>query len=285
MTMRSDAILPRPHAWPVGVRIMLTAFVGMIGVGYLFAIANIYHQHQMADGEAGLKLNDLRASYSGLTVRRTNETTIPSRMLTMLRTSMREYVDDEADFNVLESWLKAGGSEAGLTEGEGRKTPERALILNCLRCHATSANTEISHKSPFGPDELSVDYAMIKPLVAAETSVDRDIVEVPPQLTIPRLVLVTHAHMLAIPVFTLIVGGLFAGARFPRRLQSWLTPMPMLALILDFSGWWLARSAAGAIYLIAGAGAIFGLVFGLQIVVVLFDLWRPQPRSASSERR
>lgn len=279
----TDKTLPRPHTWPAGVRVMLTAFVGMIGVGYLFAIANIYHQHQMADGEAGLSLNDLRAAYSGLTIRRTNETTIPSRMLTMLRTSMREYVDDDADFNVLESWLKAGGSEAGLTEGEKRRTPERVLILNCLRCHAEDSNTEISHKSPFGPDELTVDYSMIKEFVAVETSVNRDIVEVPPQLTIPRLVLVTHAHMLAIPVFTLIIGGLFAGARFPKRLQSWLTPLPMLALILDFSGWWLARSISGAVFVIAGAGAIFGLVFGLQIIVVVLDLWRSGPRSASSD--
>ncbi|HPF41700.1 MAG TPA: hypothetical protein P5081_21030 [Phycisphaerae bacterium] len=272
----------RPSSWPAGVRVMLTAFLVMIGGGYLFAIANIYHQHQMADGEAGLTLNDLRAAYAGLTIRRTSETTIPSRMLTMLRTSMREYVDDDAEFSTLEGWLKDGGTQAGLTQGEKRDTPERAMILNCMRCHATSSGTEISKKAPFGPDEFTVDYEEIKPLVASETSVDSDIVNVPPQLTIPRLVLVTHAHMLAIPVFTLIVGGLFAGARFPRGLGSWITPLPMLALVMDFSGWWLARGAPAAIYLIAAAGAIFGVAFGLQLIVVLVDLWRPMSRSATA---
>ena len=261
---------------------MLSAFLLMIGVGYLFAVANIYHQHRMADGQDGLSLDDLRASYSGLTVERTKETAIPSRMLTMLRTSMREYVDDADDFDVLESWLKAGGSEAGMTAGENRRTPERMLILNCLRCHAQSSKSEISRTAPFGPDDFTVDYAMIRPLVAADVSVESDTVRVPAQLTIPRLVLVTHAHMLAIPVFTLIVGSLFACSRFPRGPRAWLTPLPMIVLVFDFAGWWLARSIPASIYLIAGAGAIFGAIFGLQIVVVLIDLWRPETRSASA---
>lgn len=278
---RTESPLPRLHAWPTGFRVMLSAFVFMIGVGYLFALANIYHQHQMADGRAGLSLDDLRASYSGLTVKRSKETVIPSRMLTMLRTSMREYVEDGADFEVLESWLKAGGSEAGMSEGEARRTPERMLILNCMRCHAQSANTDISRKAPFGPDDFTVDYEMIRPLVATETNLENDEVFVPPQLTVPRLVLVTHAHMLAIPMFTLVVGALFACARFPRRARGWLTPLPMIVLIFDFAGWWLARGIPASIYVIAGAGAVFGAVFGLQIVVVLIDLWRPEKRSAS----
>ncbi len=277
----TESPLPQLRAWPTGFRIMLSAFVFMIGVGYLFALANIYHQHQMADGRAGLSLDDLRASYSGLSVKRSKETVIPSRMLTMLRTSMREYVEDAADFDVLESWLKAGGSEAGLSAGEKRQTPERMLILNCLRCHAKSANTDISRKAPFGPDDFTVDYEMIRPLVATETNLEDDEVFVPPQLTVPRLVLVTHAHMLAIPIFALIVGSLFACARFPRRARGWLTPLPMIVLIFDFAGWWLARGVPASIYVIAGAGAVFGAVFGLQIVVVLFDLWRPEKRSAS----
>lgn len=282
MKTPSDSGVLRLHAWPTGVRVMLTAFLGLIGVGYLFALANIYHQHQMADGEPGLSMNDLRASYSGLTVTRSKETTIPSRMLTMLRTSMRQYIDDDVDFNVLESWLKDGGGEEGLAAGEGRQTPERSLILHCMRCHAQSAETEISQKAPFGPDEFTVEYEMIKPLVAVETSTGSDRVHVAPQLTTPRLVLITHAHMLAIPVFTLIVGGLFACSRFPGRFRTWLTPIPMLAVAVDFAGWWLARSMPLGVYLIAAAGAVFGMAFGLQLVVTLIDFWRPEPRSAGS---
>jgi hypothetical protein len=278
---RVDSKMPAPNTWPSGMRVMLSAFLLMIGVGYLFALANIYHQHQMADGRAGLSLDDLRASYSGLTVERTQDTVIPSRMLTMLRTSMREYVSDDDDFDVLETWLLAGGSEAGLTAGEKRQTPNRMLILNCLRCHAQSANTEISRKAPFGPDEFTVDYEMIRPLVATETSTGSDKVSVPPQLSVPRLVLVTHAHMLAIPLFTLIVGGLFGCSRFPRRARNWLTPLPMIVLIFDFCGWWLARVFPASIYLIAGAGAVFGATFGLQLIVVLTDLWRRETRSTS----
>lgn len=280
MTMESAGKSLQPRSWPAGVRLMLTAFLVIIGVGYLFAVANIYLQYEMVDGKPGMSMNDLRAAYSGLTVRRSKDAEIPSRMLTMLRTSMRQYVDDDRDFNVLESWLTKGGTKAGLAEGGTKRTPERAIILNCLRCHAKSADTDISKKSPFGPDEFTVDYEMIRPFLPKEGAADREWVHVGPQLTTPRLVLVTHMHMLSIPIFTLIVGGLFACSRFPRRPRAWLTPVPMLAVLFDFAGWWIARGVPSAVYMIAAAGAVFGVVFGLQLIVVLIHLWRPEKRSA-----
>jgi hypothetical protein len=93
------------------------------------------------------------------------------------------------------------------------------------------------------------------------------------------LILISHMHMLAIPMFTLVVGLLFMMTRLPWSLRSALTPLPMLALIIDFSGWWLARLANGFIFFIAAGGAIFGIVFGAQILAVTWDLWRrSEPR-------
>ncbi len=258
---------------PGGLRVMLTAFLAIIGFGYLTAIANIYHRHRHADGRPGLSMDDVRAVYSGLTVASTE--VAPSRMLTMLRGAMREYADDEEDFTTLEGWLMDGGSEAGLDEGPPKKTPRRAIIRNCLRCHARSTGTDISRKSPFGPDEFEVDYALLRPLASAGTSAEGTTRHVPPQYTLARLVLVSHMHMLSIPMFTLVVGVLFMVSRFPARWRSVLLPLPMLALALDFAGWWLARVSGGLVYLLALAGAAFGLVFGLQLLTVTIELWRP----------
>ena len=68
---------------PTGARLMLTAFLAIIGTGYLVAVLNIYHSHSKADGVDGMSLDDIRAVYSGLTVARGRPA--PSRMLTVRR--------------------------------------------------------------------------------------------------------------------------------------------------------------------------------------------------------
>ena len=93
---------------PAGARIMLTAFLAIIGSGYLVAVWNIHHSHRMADGVGGLSLDDVRAVYSGMSV--SSDAPAPSRMLTMIETTMREYVQDDS-FLVLRACRGDGGQE------------------------------------------------------------------------------------------------------------------------------------------------------------------------------
>lgn len=260
---------------PIGLRLTLTGFLAVIGMGYLVAIANIYHRHQLADGKPGLSMDDIRAVYRGLVAPEDSET--PPRMLTMIRGEMREYLSSEADFTVLESWLKTGSNPEAFDAGQGRRTPKKVIIKNCLRCHAQSTGTEISKDSPFGRDEFDVDPVLIARLVAAPPQ--NGTTKAAPGYSIPRLVLVSHQHMLSIPLFTLVVGLLFSWSRFPATARHVLTPVPMIALLFDFGGWWLARLSDLGIYSLVVAGGVFGLVFGLQLLVVAIDLWRPAPRS------
>lgn len=262
---------------PTPLRITLTAFLAMIGVGYLFALGNIYASHSRADGKPGLTLDDLRAVYSGVTVSRDSLAVVPSRMLRMIEGAMREYVSDAEDFAVLRDWLAAGDGEKGLDEQHNGRSPRRVITLNCLRCHAADSGERIGTKAPFGPDQLTVDYAMISKFTTAAPKSTQATVRIGPQ-DAPHLILITHAHMLAIPIFTLIVAALFWHTRTPAGLRAALTPLPMIALVFDFSSWWLARAADGFIYVIAAAGAAYGLAFGVQILAVVIDLWRPAPR-------
>ncbi len=264
---------------PAGARIMLTAFLAIIGSGYLVAVLNIYHSHQMADGVAGMSLDDVRAVYSGMSV--SSDAPAPSRMLTMIETTMREYVQDD-DFPVLRAWLVDGGQKSALGDMEDEKSPRRAIMRNCLRCHAQETGEDIARTAPLAPDEWDVDYAMLSKFLSPhehededEQVVDDDARWVPPQYQIPRLVLVSHIHMLTIPMFTLTVGLLFMTTRLPPPVRGLLTPLPMIALVLDFGGWWLARASPGFVYAIAGAGAVFGLTFGIQVLAVTVELWRP----------
>lgn len=266
----------QPSRWPLAVRVMLTAFLAIIGTGYLVALANLYEKHQLADGKEGLNVDDVKAVYSGLTINVTEETVLPSRMLTQVRTSMRQYIETDAQFETLEAWLKDGGSEEGLDEKhENGKTPRRVLIKQCMRCHAVSTGTDISREAPFGPDEFSPEYEQMKPYLASDTKVEKGRQTLKPQYDMPRLILISHIHMLSIPMFTLVVAMLLAGARGPTTIRNTILPLPMLALLLDFGGWWLSRSSEIGVYSVLAGGAIFGSTFGVQILWVTLDLWRP----------
>ncbi len=266
---------------PVSLRITLTAFLAMLGVGYLFAVANVFAMHSGADGKPGLSLDDLRAAYSGLTVTRDSGSVVPSRMLQMIEGSMRQYLADDEDYAALHGWLAAGDGEAGLDAKRDGRTPRRVITLNCLRCHAVDSGKRIGTIAPFGPDQLTVDYAMIAKFTTATPQTSQATVLVGPQES-AHLILVTHAHMLAIPIFTLIVAGLFWQTRLRAEVRSIVTPIPMLVLVLDFASWWLARVSPGFIYLIAAAGGVYGLAFGVQIIAIVIDLWRPaRPTSAT----
>lgn len=266
---------------PTSLRITLTAFLAMLGVGYLFAIANIFVSHSGADGKPGLSLDDLRAAYSGVSIARDAGAVVPSKMLQMIEGSMRQYLSDDEDYAALLGWLAAGAGEAGLDEKRDGRIPRRVITLNCLRCHAADSGKRIGTIAPFGPDQLTVEYAMISKFTAAVPQTSQATVHVGPQ-DAPHLILVTHAHMLAIPIFTLIVAGLFWQTRLPAAMRSIVTPIPMLVLVVDFASWWLARVAPGFIYFIAAAGGIYGLAFGVQLVSIVIDLWRPAPRSSAT---
>lgn len=46
-------------------RILNTAFLLAIGIGYLFALVNLYYTHQHRDGHAGLSIEDIAIAYHG----------------------------------------------------------------------------------------------------------------------------------------------------------------------------------------------------------------------------
>ena len=199
----------------------------------------------------------------------------------MIRSAMRQYISDDADFATLETWLKRGAKSEEFDAGDGKKTPRRVIERNCLRCHAKSTGSEISRHSPFGPDEFDVDTAQIAKFASPrQAKSDGHASTMPPQYDLPRLILISHMHMLSIPLFTLAVGTLFWFARLPRTVRQLLLPIPMIALVMDFGGWWLAPTLPLGVYLILAGGAAYGGVFGFQVLAVAIDLWRPPTENA-----
>ena len=154
-----------------------------------------------------------------------------------------------------------------------------------MDCHNADGGEKVD--APYGPDIFDVDLAMVmvyaEPGTAIGAVVDAGadggqadegagVRRLGPQ-SMAQLLLVSHIHMLAMPVYTLILGGLVLLTCWPAGFRAVLAVTPMLALVADFACWWLGRVLEGAVYVIPITGGIYGLSLGLQLVCILASTW------------
>jgi hypothetical protein len=265
-------------------KLLITMFLFLVGAGYLFGTANIYLKHQDADLEPGLTPDDIRRHFHGMekTITPDATVTVRSTMLTQVSPEgdMREFLEagGEPAIRGLVTWLELGAKEEDFAEG-GLIQPDdlsaqQAIANYCVECHHADGGD--MEDVPFAPSEealpeFSLVIAKAEPEFETNQS-EPQTVELSP-ISINRLVHVTHPHILAIPVFTLIVGLLFLMTGAPDALKLVLGPLPMLFVITDIGSWWLARYVEPLIYLIAASGAVYGIAFALQILCILGSMW------------
>ena len=154
-----------------------------------------------------------------------------------------------------------------------------------MRCHAADSGEEIGTHSPFGPDLFTVEYDRVAELALAHEHEHEGENERATVWRAPRdwraLAMTTHAHLLAVPMFVGLLGALFLLAHWPAAAgpRTALACAPLVFFLLDVSFWWLARlDTIGPAFAlgIAATGALFGLTFLIQWVVVMIALWRPE---------
>ena len=105
-----------------GPKVLSTAFVILVGLGYLSAIANIFLHHAQADLDPALGLDDLRRSYHGLErpAPTADGRPAPPPMLKAVLPggNMRKYLEKggEESVRALVAWLESGAPEAGFAK-------------------------------------------------------------------------------------------------------------------------------------------------------------------------
>lgn len=283
----------RLSSLPTSARIVLTLFLVLVGLGYLSALGNLYHQHQMADGKEGLTIDDLRVVFHGMAVPPgSRASSAPAAEMSRMKQMVQPGGDMRKNLakggaeaiRALETWLDHGALESEFTERglvqPGDPSADDVIARHCLRCH----NAEDGEKAdtPYGPDLFATDYKMVYVYAAPGTAREAadgvggddsaDGRRLGPH-TIGHLFLITHIHMLSIPVFTLIVSALFLLRGPDLRLTAVLGPLPMLTLVVDFASWWLALRLEVFVYVIAAAGGVFGVSLAAQLLFVLAALW------------
>ncbi len=262
-------------------KLTLTAFVLLIAAGYLAAFIKINVWHHDADGVPGMSLDDIRAIYHGMDRTVTTQVQPVSHMLREVSPggSMRKHLlkgGDPAE-RALTEWLKQGSQQpsfdrAGVPQ-PGDPSPVQVIAAHCIKCHNTADGEEedlpYADSATSAPRyDLVAQMALPKGTAQSNTST----LHIEP-MSVRELLHVTHAHMLAIPMFTLAIATLFLLTGLGAGFKLVIAPLPMLACCVDFSCWWLARSFEPAIYGIAAAGAAFGTGLALQMLCILGSMW------------
>lgn len=269
---------------PTPAKLTLTAFLALVGAGYLVAVAKINVWHNDADGVAGMSPNDLRAIYHGLDVTVTSQTreTLASPMLREVSPggAMHKHLakGGEPAERTLIAWLKDGAKQATFDKPAlvqpGDPSPKQVIADRCIECHHADGGEE--EDVPYAADAKAepqyelVAKEAVPPLAPASTKTETR--HIGPVST-RELLHITHAHILSIPVFALIVSVLFLMTGVRSGVKLVLAPLPMIATCLDIGCWWLARPFEPAIYGILAAGAVFGTGLALQILIVLGSMW------------
>ncbi len=236
----------RLNTLPVNGKLLCTFFLICMGVGFVFSQLNVFLNYNRADGIDGFSLQDIVLTYYGQ----------PDVLLveSKLNGTMREHLDNEYERNSLINWAKGGAEKEKANEAKS------IILKNCLLCHTAGGDAEFA---PF--DTLSTVSAVF-------TKINNG-------MSIPRLITLSHIHMISIGVIFALSGIIFLFTPINEKLKMILLIFPFGSLLMDVFSWWLTKQIpvfAIAVFI----GCVFTVIaFFIQFVISLQTMWKSSGES------
>ena len=223
-----------------GPKVALSLFLILCGIGYLLGFLNILLHYQMVDGKPGLSMADVQKTYYGSTDKTRLEKTIDA--------SMRGYFASDSEYNATKEWIADGATEKGWDD------EIKGIFDNsCNSCHSSSAAVA---------GTVTETYEDTSEFLVQDKG-----------KSIPKLVQVSHTHVLATtPLIFLLVMILFMTS-FPMKFKSAAAIFSFCAVFLDIGSWWLAKLHPAFAVLVMIGGMTLGASFGLLALAPLYEMW------------
>ena len=242
----SDAALHRHYLHyselPYSMRVLYTAALLVLSLGYLFALVYLYHTYAGRAPGGNPKImtyDDLVVAYAGTGKGSRLESALRGPMSTMLP-------PDEAQPIV--AWVHAGSDRARY-ESEIKPVIDK----RCMSCHDGS-NPHIPNLG---------DWDTMKKLTEQDTGTD-----------IFTLVRVSHIHLFGLTFIFFILGLIFGHAYVrPVWFKCVVIALPYLCLTTDIFSWYIVKVFHPFAFVTMGAGAVMGLSFAFMWVVSMYQMW------------
>lgn len=224
---------------PCSLKTLYTMVLLTMGMGYLFAMIQIYEVHAGRDSSGGLSVRDIQIAYSGNKDGSRMEGALNGPMSSMLPADEKEKII---------SWIH-GGTDQKIYE----ESVKPVIETRCKSCHDGS--------NPHLPNLAN--YDGIKTTTAVDTGV-----------SVSTLVRVSHIHLFGLTFIFFVVGMIFSHAYFPKRWMKCLVmATPFIAIFLDVGSWWVTKVSEPFAYVVIIGGALMGGSFAIQWVVSLYQMW------------
>jgi hypothetical protein len=237
---------------PYSMRVVYTATLLILGMGYLFALIYLFHSYSGKDGDPmTLSYEDVVIAYSG--------SGKDSRLEAALRGSMSAMLPKD-ELGPLVGWVKEGAERARFD-----KEIKPTLDKRCMSCHDGS-NPHLVNLNGF--DNL-------KKVTERDTGAG-----------IFTLVRVSHIHLFGLTFVFFIVGSIFSHAYLrPVWFKCTVVGLPFVSLVLDVGSWYFTKLYQPFAWVVMIGGAIMGLSFAFMWAVSMYQMWFSQPPSAITQRR
>ncbi len=224
---------------PLSVRTLFTAALITLGLGYLFAMIQVYQTHAGLDGNPGINANDIAIAYSG--------NAKSNRLQVALLGSMSANAPSK-ERRLIMDWAADGADKTQYEE-----TVKAVVDNRCMRCHDGSK----SGAPKFDTFEAFAEFT--KP----DTG-----------MSLATLVRVSHIHLFGMTFIFFILGLIFSHAHVrPAWLQPLVIALPFLMMITDIGSWFLTKLNTGFAWIIIVSGGIMGLSFAFQWCVSMYQIW------------
>lgn len=223
------------------VKLLFTAFLLTIGIGYLMALGYLYLTHTGLDGGKGLTVQDIAISYYG------NRS--GTRMEAMLRGPMAVY-SKPLDTALLVDWLQSGATQSGY---EAIARP--ILQKDCFSCHGGESAKRMNIP----------DYSTYEGVAG--------VIKTNPGASIASLVRLSHIHLFGIGILLFAVGFIFSFAAMNKWLKWTLVVLPFASVITDILSWFLTKWDPTYAWIVLISGGVMGAALGIQILVSLYQIW------------
>src|SRR5450631_2364905 len=230
---------------PYSQRVLYTSALLVLGIGYLFALLNVYFTYAGRAGGNPLMLtsDDLIVAYSGSGKGSRLESALRGPMSTMLPADER---------NVVMAWAASGAPRPDYD-----KTVAPVLEKRCMACHDGS-NPHLPNLSGF--DNL-------KKVTEKDTGT-----------AIATLIRVSHIHLFGLTFIFFIVGLMFSHAYVrPVWLKCTIVALPFAAIVLDVSSWYFTKIYHPFAWVVIAAGGLMGTCFASMWLVTMYQLWFSTP--------
>lgn len=223
------------------IKTLFTGYLLVVGLGLLFAGAQIMLTHGMADGKPGLSVDDIVYSYHG-----NHDGPNASKLESKLFGSMKDNAPPEVRMALLK-WV-----DKGAPAGEWQNDIQPKVKEYCGPCHANMPGlANIT-------DKAVMDQMTKRDEGASFTTLTR----------------VSHIHLFGISFIFFFIGWIFTYAiGFSPMTKSILIFTPFAFLIVDVISWWLTKMNPNFAWLVIIGGFGYSFASTIMIFTSLYQMW------------